>query len=43
MDAEVHTPFERLDLMDGVTVELVVWRVPSPVKGSAHRFSIASL
>lgn len=38
MGAEVHTPFERLDLMDGVTVELVVWRVPSPVKGSAHRF-----
>jgi hypothetical protein len=38
MDAEVHTPNESLELADGVRVEFVIWIVPHPLKGSAHRF-----
>ncbi len=38
MDAEVHTPLERLEVTDGVRVEFVIWLVPEPLKGSTHRF-----
>lgn len=27
---------ERIDYDDGAVVELVLWRVPSPVRGSTH-------
>ncbi len=29
---------ERLRLGDGVFAEIVVWRVPEPVRGSSHHF-----
>jgi hypothetical protein len=38
MDAEVHTPPEQLDIEDGVRAEIVIWKVPRPLKGSVHRF-----
>lgn len=38
MDAEVHTPFERLGVGDGVTADIVIWKVPIPLRGSVHRF-----
>jgi len=37
MEAEVlHR--ERYVLAENVFVEIVIWRVPRPVRGSAHRF-----
>jgi len=38
MEAEVHTPFERFGVGDGVHAEIVIWEVPAPLRGSTHRF-----
>jgi hypothetical protein len=29
---------DRYDFDDGTTVEMVIWRVPTPVAGSAHTY-----
>ena len=29
---------ERFDFEDGAVLEMVIWHVPNPVGGSAHRF-----
>ena len=28
--------YDRMDLPDGAIVEMIIWRVPTPVPGSAH-------
>jgi hypothetical protein len=38
MDTEVHTSLESWELADGVRAEIVIWTVPSPLKGSQHGF-----
>jgi hypothetical protein len=29
---------DRMDFDDGVILEMVIWRVPTPVKGSTHHY-----
>ena len=37
MDAELFDGAEY-DVADGVSVEIVIWLVPAPLKGSEHRY-----
>ncbi len=29
---------DRIDFDDGAILEMVIWRVPTPVKGSSHHY-----
>ncbi len=29
---------DRIDFDDGAILEMVIWRVPTPVKGSTHHY-----